>query len=80
MWLWPCGEGSGSRALTPEQSIAMKDTALKGKGLGSALPLDTCDLCAAPLELFRSCPESPAQLWSGGWQAGLWDSLPSFSR
>lgn len=57
--VWLCGEGSGSGALTTEQSRAMKDTALKGKGLGSDLPLDTCDLCAAPLEPFTPCPESP---------------------
>lgn len=32
--LWLCGEGSGSRALTTEQSTAMKDTDLKEKGPG----------------------------------------------
>lgn len=69
MWLWPCGEGSGSGALTTEQRIAMKDTALKGKGLGSDL-LDTCDLCAAPLEPFGPCPESPGTALGGGWRQG----------
>lgn len=34
LWLWPCGEGGGSRAITAEQSTAMKDAALEVKGPG----------------------------------------------
>lgn len=48
----------------------------EGERTGSDLPLDTCDLCAAPLEPFTPCPESPGSARGGGCQAGLWTPSP----